>query len=101
MTDQMNQNGWNEWSRHVLAELQRLHGTIENLEDKIEVVKDDLNRRIESLKDEHTKYLNEELRKVQIDIAMLKVKSGVWGLIGGLIPVVIYVVLGIIQSKAS
>lgn len=82
-----NQNGWNEWSRHVLAELQRLHGTIENLEDKIEVLKDDF-----------TKNFNEELRKVQVDIAMLQVKSGVWGLVGGLIPVLIYVVLEVLKK---
>lgn len=76
------QNGWNEWSRHVLAELQRLHGTIENLEDKIEILKDDF-----------TKNFNDELRKIQVDIAMLQVKSGIWGLLGGLIPVLIYLVL--------
>ena len=30
--------------------------------------------------------VNERLTEVRIEIAKLKVKSGVWGLIGGLIP---------------
>lgn len=33
--------------------------------------------------------LRKEVVRVQLDIATLKVKSGVWGLIGGAIPVVI------------
>ncbi len=98
MTDKQNQNGWNEWSRHVLAELQRLHGTIENLEDKIEVVRDDFSRKVETLKDEFTKNFNEELRKIQVDIAMLQVKSGVWGLVGGLIPILIYVAMELLRK---
>jgi len=57
-------NGWNEWGRHVLAELIRLNDNI----DKIEV----------------------DIRKIDTKIATLEVKSGVWGLIGGLIPIIIF-----------
>lgn len=53
-------NGWNEWSKYVLKELERLNGCYEKLEDHIQ--------------------------KVSTDIAMLKVKAGVWGLIAGMIP---------------
>jgi hypothetical protein len=55
-------NGWNEWSRHVLAELERLNNCIICLE--------------------------KDTRQMYEEIAMLKVKSGLWGLIGGLLPTV-------------
>ena len=29
-------NGWNEWSRHVLAELDRLNGCYEKMNDKLD-----------------------------------------------------------------
>ena len=58
-----NQNGWNEWSRHVLAELTRLNDGYENLGNSIQ--------------------------DIRVEIAMLKVKSGIWGAIGACIPVAI------------
>jgi len=60
------QDTWREWSRHVLAELKRLNEAQEDL--------------------------NKDLQRISIDIAMLNVKSGIWGLIGGLIPVAVMVV---------
>ena len=51
-------NGWNEWSRHVLAELTRLN----NCYDEI----------------------NKSVSKIHVEIAMLKVKSGMWGAVGGI-----------------
>ena len=56
-------NGWNEWSKHVLAELERLNGCYEKI--------------------------NTKLLEMHTDIAILKVKAGVWGIIGGCIPIII------------
>jgi len=56
-------NGWFEWSRHVLSELERLSDGQESVKS--------------------------EVSKLRVDIAMLKVKSGVWGLIGGAISVTV------------
>ena len=67
-------NGWNEWSRHVLAELHRLN-------DCIEAIPKSFNLKVD--------YINLALKRIEIDIAKLQVKSGVWGAIGGMIPVVI------------
>ena len=56
-------NGWNEWSRHVLHELERLN-------------------------DNYTA-LDRRLAKLQQDFVALKtefqIKSGLWGLLGGAI----------------
>ena len=62
-------DGWNEWSRHVLAELKRLN-------DCMETVRDD------RLKDRRD--LDEELRSIHVAIAQLQVKAGIWGGAAGL-----------------
>ncbi len=67
MPDPNDNNGWNEWSRHVLAELKRQNDAIENIE--------------------------KNLGKISIDIAMLQVKAGVWGAIAGMIPVIIALIV--------
>ncbi len=56
-------NGWREWSKYVLKELERLN--------------------------EYHDSIDKAQQKIVVEIAMLKVKSGVWGAIGGAIPVVI------------
>ncbi len=48
---------WNKWSQHVIMELERLNKTLEDT--------------------------RKELQEVKIAVAMLQVKSGVWGAIGG------------------
>lgn len=35
--------------------------------------------------------IDENIRKIYIELAALKVKSGIWGLIGGMIPVAIII----------
>ena len=50
---------------------------------------------IEKLDDQDDKYngIENKLTQIQVDIATLKVKAGVWGGIGGLIPAVIAIVM--------
>jgi len=65
-------NGWQEYQRLVLHELR-----------------------------EHTDTLAEfgrALNDVKIEIGMLKVKSGLWGLMGGFVPVAIAVVLKMLSE---
>jgi len=59
------QNGWKEYQRLVLSELERHSSLIESLRS--------------------------DVAQVRTDIAMLKVKSGIWGAIAGTIPVLIAV----------
>ena len=66
-------NGWDEWSKHVLKELERLNACMVHIDD--------------------------DLRKLSIDIAMLKVKAGVWGVIGGSIPAIVTLVYLFLRSK--
>lgn len=57
----MADNGWNEYSKLVLQEIKDLGDENDRQWDKIE--------------------------KNTIEIATLKVKAGIWGIIGGIIPV--------------
>jgi hypothetical protein len=53
-------NGWVEYKKMVLAQLDTLTTGIHDI--------------------------NEELKSIRVELAMLKVKSGVWGAMAGLIP---------------
>ncbi len=61
-------DGWKEWSKFVLKELTRLGDAYENLTGKV----------------------NDELSQLKAEVAMLKVKSGVYGLVGGAILLLIF-----------
>ena len=56
-------NSWFAWSKHVLMQLEQ------DTKCMLEIKKD--------------------INAIKIEIAQLKVKSGVWGLIGGAIPVAV------------
>lgn len=63
-------NEWAEWSRNiVMEELRRLNSALANIEKSIAGV-------------------HKDMSSINVEIAMLKVKSGIWGLLGGAIPVV-------------
>ena len=65
-------NGWNEWSRHVLAELKRLDKNDSGIEAKID--------------------------KLITDVTVLKVKAWMFGVIGGgAIMAVIEIVKGMLK----
>ena len=59
------ENGWNEWSKYVLASV-----------DEIKT----------------------DVKKLVTDVATLKVKSGVWGVVGGAIPVLILIGVYLIRQ---
>ena len=60
-------NGWSQYEKMVIDKLDDHDGKFNGIEDK--------------------------LTQIQVDIATLKVKAGVWGGIGGLIPAVIAIVM--------
>lgn len=73
MTNEKETNGWNEWSRYVLREL-------------------------ENARDERKAVL-EEVQKLRTDVEVLKWRAGLWGAAAGAIPVLVAIIgraLGII-----
>lgn len=73
-------DSWAQWSKYVLAELKRINEAIDALDVKIDRIKD------------------EQISQLKIEIAMLKVKAGVWGLLGGALPVIIFIGQEFIQK---
>lgn len=54
MSNQTN-NGWNEWSKHVLKELERLNQNYESLNNKIDSIKTDVSEEISEIRNDITK----------------------------------------------
>lgn len=71
-------NGWNEWSRFVLKQLESLSGN----QDKLAKKDDEIIAQISAVKEEMIIKIND----VQNEINLLKLKSGIWGAAAGAIP---------------
>ena len=72
---------WNEYQRLVLHELERLGAGIDAVDRKLDTV------------------ISTDLSKINVEIAMLKVKAGIWGLMGGMIPAVGLVLLHFLKAS--
>jgi hypothetical protein len=64
-------NGWGEYQRLVLAELKRFNDNFETI--------------------------NLTIAKMQVEIGKLQIKAGVWGAIGGAIPVLVLLVVSLLK----
>lgn len=78
----MEVEGWGEYRKLILAELERLSRCVGDVDRKLDQFRaDDLAR------------LRAEIAEVRLGLATLKttveIRSGVWGAIGGAIPMVI------------
>ena len=67
----MTNNGWSEYEKLVLNELERHNNLIEGI--------------------------RKDVSDIRSEIAMLKVKSGLWGMLGAAIPLALTVALKLIQ----
>jgi hypothetical protein len=72
----MNQDGWGSYERLVLAKL-------EELSDDIKELRTEVKTEVKDIRSEQTKQ--------DVAIAMLQVKSGVWGAAAGLLTVAVYI----------
>lgn len=88
--DKHGTNGWDEWKNHVLAELTRFTNVAATLATK-ESVKgigtkcDNIDKTLVKLSNEYSGFKGE-----------MRAKAGVYGLLGGLIPVCVAVGVGVV-----
>lgn len=82
-SDQWQGNGWTQYQKLVLAELERNAEGIKELNEK---------------KDERLREMNAQFGEIKIQIAMLKVKAGIWGLMAGMIPVIIALAIQVLKK---
>lgn len=70
-------DSWLEYKRLVLAELKRGNDGLEALQQKLSNFKAESAKQISDLK---------------VEVGMLKVKAGVWGALGGIVPAAISII---------
>lgn len=73
-------NGWNGYQKLVLNKL------------------DDHSSALNDLKEEVSELRTKDITDLKIDIAMLKIKAGVWGAAAGMIPAVVAVSIAMLKS---
>lgn len=83
------QGSWREWARHVLIELERANAFIEAAPGRFQDLRTDFEARLSTLREEHRK----EISGLWMEIVSLKLKSGMWGAVGALIPILIALVV--------
>jgi len=71
MDNESANNGWNEWSKHVLLELNRLNDLYSGLTDALQ---------------ERNDAINKEIQEVRVELATLKIKASLWGATAGMVP---------------
>lgn len=77
-------NGWREYQKLVLSELRRLDENVEKMTERIDrAIKHERNNR--HMADRATR---DDIKHLQLEVHGLKIKAGVWGLLGGLLPVI-------------
>jgi len=66
-------NGWNEWSKHVLSEINRLNDCYKKLDNEID--------------------------RLSIESGKLNIKAGIWGAMAALIPTLIITIIYILSRS--
>lgn len=66
---------WQEWREHILAELNRLNSSYEALDHKLDAL--------------------------TVQVAMLRVKAGVWGVCAGAVPVLIALAIYFLRGMVT
>ena len=75
MPPEIKQNGWAEWSKHVLHELERMNDCLEKLRD--------------------------DQQAVDKRLTILEIRAGLFGALGGSLPVLIYILIDYFNSHAG
>lgn len=81
-------NGWGEWSKHVLLELERLNEKTENISTKINDMKGELLMLIKET--ENIQGIEEKIHNINVELATIKMKFSMIGAaIGGAAAIVV------------
>lgn len=81
-------NGWGEWSKYVLEAIKELNEEQKDITHKIEGNYKEIIEKIESMKTAVVEQVN-KLDKKYVQLSTeVKLKSGIWGALGSLIPII-------------
>lgn len=88
---------WEQWSKHVLTELDRLSGEVKSLNTKLDTSKDDIIGEISKLRGD----VQGKMEEHSVAIGKLNVKSTMYGAIGGMVPMLLISMCGYIYYKRN
>jgi len=83
------------WTHHIKLEVIRLHEAVQVLQKATADAKLDTLKQIT----EAVIGINNMIKKVEINVAMLQVKSGLWGALGGLTAAAVLVAAAYLKTK--
>ena len=88
MSSNLPPDGWHEWSRYVLKELERLNAVIQELLASIAELKQEGTRQDERGKAAKEYKLPDRVDALETQMTRMQVKAGIWGAVGAAIPVI-------------
>lgn len=91
------EGSWSEYQLMVLGELKRMNDAIKEVADKVEEHGQSLSA-LPGIKTEMGK-MNDTITDHKVDVALLKLKAGVWGLLGGIIPATVAIIMWLLNRK--
>ena len=99
---------WKEWARHVLLELERLNTGQAGLTDRLQHIGTDLDSKTSGLRQEIQLSLTQmrelnarDSSDLRVELAMLKVKAGLWGAVGAAIPILVTLGVALVVHYAT
>jgi len=100
MDDNVNdpQTLWREYFKLFSIELKRLSMQFEANDKKLDKIKDDIEAKLDKIKDTQITPFQIETSK---EIARLNVKAGIWGLVGGSVPIIMLVLIELLKKSSS
>jgi len=94
-------DGWAEWRRHVLKELQRLAEAQEQILKGQSVIQTQLVGKCDHAALEEQKIeLERHKTTTASEFAALKVKAGIWGVIGAGIPTAVWILYELVSRSS-
>jgi archaellum component FlaC len=82
-------NGWEQWSKYVLKELERINETYSKLDSKI----DEVRERMNILHNERFEKLDGKINVLQANLTMLHIKVAGIGAVSSLITTIVVLLL--------
>jgi len=92
-------DGWEVYSKHVLFELRRLARNQEDILRGLSAIQAALPNKVDSVKLEELRVEADKRQfEASAEIAALKVKAGIWGVVGAAIPTSVWILYEIVSK---
>ena len=84
-------NGWSRYEERVLSELR-------DLKNEVKELRKDMDEKVDTLRAEIHRMEAQQISELKGRVSVLEFKSGVWGAVGGVITLALYIGAQILQG---